>query len=348
MCQFTFQFGDWALSPEAEDCDKPLKRQLPMKQPWLVSVIVLSLVAIASYGLYVQLRPGELPHQVIYGNGHIEGTEVRVSAEVNGRVVDNSLVEGQSVKAGDVLVRIDPTRFELERAKSKSEIAAIVEQKREAQRELATWQHHLQIALRDYQRYSRLSDRDVVSSQQLDQAENKLTEARGRVGVLEARIKAVTARLNAAEKSLRLIEMNLSKTKVVAPINGTVLVKAVEQGEYLPIGGTVGVVVNLSSVELKVFIAEKDIGKIQLGDKATIRVDAFPKRQFVGAVTRVDQKAQFTPREIHMPEERTRMVFGVTLAVENSNGVLKPGMPADAWILWQKEANWPERLVVPK
>ncbi len=80
---------------------------------------------------------------------------------------------------------------------------------------------------------------------------------------------------------------------------------------------------------------------------ARVKVDAFADRFFEARVARVDQRAQFTPRDIHMPEERVRMVFGVTLALENPQGVLKPGMPADAWILWKSGAAWPDRLFVP-
>ena len=173
-------------------------------------------------------------------------------------------------------------------------------------------------------------------------------EARGRVGALAAKIKAITSRLETAGNSVRLIEIDLAKSTVLAPIDGTVLVKAIEQGEFLPVGGTIGVLVDLSRLELKVFIREKDIGKVRLNDQARVRVDAFPDRYFEGTVIRVDQKAQFTPREIHMPEERTRMVFGVTLRVENPDGVLKPGMPADSWILWKKGEQWPDSLHVPQ
>ena len=101
-------------------------------------------------------------------------------------------------------------------------------------------------------------------------------------------------------------------------------------------------------MDLRVFIPERDIGKVALGDPARVRVDAFPDRLFDASITRVDQRAQFTPRDIHMPEERVRLVFGVTLDLANPDGILKPGMPADAWILWRDDTPWPERLMVPR
>jgi HlyD family secretion protein len=110
----------------------------------------------------------------------------------------------------------------------------------------------------------------------------------------------------------------------------------------------VAVLVDLGQVELRVFLAQHEIGKVRLGDPARVRVDAFPERNFEARIARVDQRAQFTPRDVHMPEERVTQVFGVTLALTNPDGLLKPGMVADAWILWQDGADWPDRLTVPR
>jgi Barrel-sandwich domain of CusB or HlyD membrane-fusion len=132
------------------------------------------------------------------------------------------------------------------------------------------------------------------------------------------------------------------------PAPPTLETRAIEVGELATPGRAVAVLVDLSRMDLKVFIPEKDIGKVELDDPARVRVDAFPDRLFEPSVARVDQRAQFTPRDIHMPEERVRLVFGVTLSLDNPDGVLKPGMPADAWILWQEDAPWPEHLIVPR
>ena len=93
---------------------------------------------------------------------------------------------------------------------------------------------------------------------------------------------------------------------------------------------------------------ESEIGKIKLNDPARVRVDAFPQRTFEARVARVDPRAQFTPKDVHMPDERARLVFGVVLAVDNPEAYLKPGMPADAWVRWKPEASWPDKLTVPR
>jgi HlyD family secretion protein len=167
------------------------------------------------------------------------------------------------------------------------------------------------------------------------------------MAALKAQIASLEARITVAQRERDLVALKIKKTRVVAPISATVLVKTAEIGEFLQPGSPVAVLVDLSQITLKVYLPEVEIGKVKFGAAARVRVDAFPDRQFDARVDRVDQQAQFTPRDIHMPEERTRMVFGVTLAVDNPDGVLKPGMPADAWILWQPAAGWPLSLYVP-
>lgn len=147
---------------------------------------------------------------------------------------------------------------------------------------------------------------------------------------------------------VRQLELELAKTEIRAPISGTVLIKGIERGEFSTPGKVVAVLVDLNRLELKVYLPERDIGKVKLNAPARVRVDAFPDRYFEAAIARVDQRAQFTPRDIHMPEERVRMVFGVTLNLRNEGGFLKPGMPADAWMRWDSNVPWPKHLVIPQ
>ena len=309
--------------------------------------LVLLLIAAGSYGLYVYLQPERLPEQVLYGNGHVEGTEVRVAAEVTGVVIESRLSEGETVGEGELLLRLDATDLQLRKAQAEAEIEALAQERERAARQLTLRRHHLRTARKELARYEQLEGRGTVPPQQLEVAQDGFEEARAQVAAAEAAIAAMEARIDAARRELELIENRISKTEIAAPVEGTVVTKAVEKGELVQPGRVVTVLVDLSDIEVKIYVPERDIGKVALGAPARIRVDAFPERLFEGRVARVDQRAQFTPRDIHMPEERVRLVFGVTIAVENPEGLLKPGMPADAWILWKPEAAWPERLFVP-
>lgn len=319
-----------------------------MRGTWVWTAISLLLVAAGSYALYVYLRPPPLPEQVLYGNGHIEGTEVKVSAEIPGRVVAVNFEEGDTVQKGAVLARINDRELQLERDRAQAEILALKENQKRLRIERSSWQHHFETASKDLKRYRTLREKGTVPPQRLEQAENAFVEARKNVNSLEAQIKYTEAKLSSARASLALTETRLAKSTVTAPSSGTVLIKGIESGEFVQPGQTVAVLADLTNVELKVFVPERDVGKVVLSATARVRVDAFPERYFKGVVARVDQAAQFTPRDIHMPSERVRLVFGVTLRVANPDRLLKPGMPADAWILWRKGAKWPTRLFVPE
>lgn len=318
-----------------------------MRRSWLWTPLLLIGLAVGSYATYLYLSPAPLPDGLIYGNGHIEGTEVRVSAEVSGRVLDSTLVEGTAVAAGDLLVVLDDADPQIRLREVRAERDAIGKERERVAQQLVTWKHHLVTAEKDLERSRKLERRGTIPQRRLETAEDAAQEAQGRVAALQAQLAQAEARQSAAAERINLLELQLEKARIHAPIAGMILAKAIETGEFATPGRVVAVVVDISRLDLKVYIPERDIAKVKLGDPARVRVDAFPDRTFEATVKRVDQQAQFTPRDVHMPEERTRMVFGVTLEMRNSAGYLKPGMPADSWIRWQADAPWPDRLTVP-
>jgi len=273
-----------------------------MRRQWLWTLVVLLAVAAGSWGLFTALQPPALPESLLYGNGHIEGAEIRISAEVTGRVVASRLVEGRRVKAGDLLLRIDDETVRLRLAKARAETTAIENEIAVLEAQLRTWKHHLRTAEQEVQRFRQLRKSGTITEQQINQAEDAYQEARGRVDVLASQLRQARNRHEAARQQVRLLALALQKTRVQAPVAGTILVKAVEVGELAVPGKVLAVLVDLTQPELKIYVPEREIGRIKLGAPARVRVDAFPGRYFEGRVVRVDQRAQFTPRDIHMPE----------------------------------------------
>ncbi len=168
-------------------------------------------------------------------------------------------------------------------------------------------------------------------------AAERVREARATVGTLRAQIQA-------AEAGVALARANLADTRVLAPFAGTILTKLVEVGEVVAAGTPLVTLVDLSKLHAKVYVAERDLGKVKIGDPARVYTDAFPRRYFDAAVGEIAQQAEFTPRDVHMKDERVKQVFAVKLAIRNPDGVLKPGMPVDARIRWRPEAPWDDGL----
>lgn len=315
---------------------------------WVWTAIGILLVAGASYIAFKALRQPELPENILYGNGHIEGTEVAVSAEVSGQVIESHLAEGKAVSADELLVRLDDADLQAKLAQAKAQTEALRQTQNRIGAELGTWRHHLDTAREDLARFRTLRKQGTITPKQLNEAEDRFREAQGHVHSLEAQQRETDARLDAAMQQNSLLQLQLDRTTIEAPVSGTLLSKTIEPGELAVPGRVVAVLVDLSRLELKVYIPERELGKVSLGNAARVRVDAFPERYFDATVSRIDQQAQFTPRDIHMPEERVRLVFGVVLALENPGNMLKPGMPADAWIRTDEAMAWPQRLVIPQ
>lgn len=319
-----------------------------MRKSWIWTLVGMLSLAAVSYALFLWLSPPTLPEGLLYGNGRIEATEVTVSAEVAARVLDSALVEGRVVQADEVLVRLDTTDLTTRLKQAEANALAAQSARADIGRQLDTARHHLTTAQTDLARYRKLGATGNVSEQLVERAENQQREAQGQVEALMARQEQTAAQQEAASREVELLRSQLGKAVIRAPAAGTVLTKGIEVGELAAPGRTVAVIADLTRIEIKVYLPESEIGKIKLGDPARVRVDAFPERFFDARVARVDPRAQFTPKDIHMPDERARLVFGVVLAVDNPDGYLKPGMPADAWLRWQPDAPWPQKLVVPR
>ena len=117
--------------------------------------------------------------------------------------------------------------------------------------------------------------------------------------------------------------------KITSPIDGVVLERLVEPGEFAAPGSTVMVVAPLDKLTLKIYVPENRYGQISLGQTYQIGVDSFPDQTFTGRVTFISDKAEFTPRNVQTTDSRQTTVYAVKLDLDPTGGKLKPGMPAD-------------------
>jgi HlyD family secretion protein len=324
--------------------------QLARRSEALVVLAAVGLIALAAGSgvAYWMLRPQPSPAQVIYGSGRIEADEVRVGVEIPGRLLENDAVEGGSLSRGQLLGRIDSSDYELQAARAESQKVAAQEAATQVDTQIALAEHHAGTARIDLARFQSLAPEGAVSAEEVDRAQNAYMAAFDQVRSLRQQRAEAAAQAQVAAKTVALAESQIGKTRVYSPISGAVLQRLVEPGEVLAPGQPLAVLANLSFVKLKVFITERDLGKVRLGAQVHVRVDAFPGRDFAAIVSQVDAQAQFTPRDVHVADERSRTVYGVTLRTPNPDGLLKPGMPADAWILWDAKAGWPARLQPPE
>ncbi|WP_052947916.1 HlyD family secretion protein [Aneurinibacillus tyrosinisolvens] len=132
-----------------------------------------------------------------------------------------------------------------------------------------------------------------------------------------------------AESRLKQAAITETRTQVRSPEAGVILRKHVNKGEVVKPGATLYTLLRKGILEVVVYIPEAELGGVSVGQQASITVDAYPNRAFKGKVTRIAREAEFTPKNVQTPDERTKMVFAVTVNILDGLGMLKPGMPAD-------------------
>lgn len=309
------------------------------------------LVIIAAGGAaYQYLRP--VP-AAITATGTIEVTRADIMPKVNGYLTNLTSQVGDTVQAGQQIARVTRNDLAAQVLRDEAALAKAVAQLRdleagprsqelqEMEAALASARSVYEKARQDYERYQSLYNVGAVSVQQLDTASSNVDVAynamvaasqRYNLGLEGSRQETIEAQRQEVERSKAVLAASrtlVEDTVVLSPINGLVLVKSFENGEYVNPGAAVLTVGDMSDCWLKVYVPSTQLGLIAVGQEAQVKVDSFPQRVFRGEIKEISQKAEFTPRQSITQSERANLVFAVKVKLDNSEGILKPGMPAD-------------------
>ena len=312
----------------------------------------------------------EAPTDRIRVSGHVEATEVRIAPDAGGRVLTLSLKEGDRVQPGQTVMTLDTRDVELaiDRAKAEQaaadsqlrlvQAAARPEDVRQAESQIATARadqsataSELAAAEQDLQRFESLLQSNSGSRKQRDDAATRRDIARDRVSAAHSRVRtaeetlarvragarreevdAARARINVVTAQITTLQKNLGDTTLVSPVGGLVTEKLVEVGEVIAPRAPAFVVVDLDHAWADVFVPEPVVPLLRLGQAATVFTDAGGAG-IAGTITYISPKAEFTPRNVQTAEERSKLVYRIRISVDNTDGVLKQGMPVEAEIM---------------
>jgi HlyD family secretion protein len=299
---------------------------------------------------------GNGPKDAISASGTIEAVEVNVASKVSGQILELAVGEGTRVRPGERLASIDhaTSDIQLRQAEAGVQLAeaqlallvkgARTEDIRQAEAALDQAEASFKVAEDDAKRMRELAKTGSVTPKTRDDSEARLVVATAqRSAAAEAlskvrrlarpeEIRAAEARLAQAQAAADLLRKTIADCTITAPAGGIVTHKAVEAGELVTPGATIVTLVELDSVYVMIYVSEKELGWIKLGAAAEVKIDAFPDKAFIGKVTYISPEAEFTPKNVQTKEDRIKLVFGVKVEIENREGLLKPGPPADAVI----------------
>lgn len=263
--------------------------------------------------------------------GTFEATEVIVSAEANGKLLDLSIVEGQAVKRGETVGKIDTTSLYLNKLQLLQNQKAILAGRQNVNTQLESLRKELANALSDQKRIENLVKGQVASQKQLDDANLRIEVLKAKIDSQESLLNTGNTALSEQSKTiaaqLNVIEDQLRRCSVVNPLDGTVLTKYSEAYEMTAIGRPLYKVADLSQVILRAYISNDQQSKVKIGQKVKILVDDGNEamRHYEGTIQWVNDKAEFTPKTIQTKDERANLVYAVKIGVKN-DGLLKIGM----------------------
>jgi HlyD family secretion protein len=321
-------------------------------------IIGILIAAAIAGGIYYYLtREKDQSDLTIKVSGNIEATEVDAGFKISGRIVARLVDEGDWVKKGQLLARLDDedlrNRFEVAKATLLSAQARLSkllagsrpEEIREAQAAVEQTQFDLENKRNHYERMKPLFDRGVIPKETLDNAEaaykvaqaslQRATESYRLVkeGPRKEDIEDARAQVEQARASLKLTETQLSYTNLYSPMSGVVLVKSGEVGEVVNPGTSVLTLADIEGVWLKAYIPETDLSKVKWGQEVIITTDLRPRKEYKGRISFISSQAEFTPKQIQTEKERVTLVYRIKVDIPNPERELKPGMPADGKIL---------------
>jgi HlyD family secretion protein len=154
-----------------------------------------------------------------------------------------------------------------------------------------------------------------------------------RTGSRPQEITVARTRRDYAAAQSELLKKKIRDCYILAPSNGTITLRGVEPGELVTVGANVLRLTYLDQVKLTIYVSEAELGRVKLGQSASVYIDTDEKKAHNGKVVYISPVAEFTPKNVQTKEERTKLVFGVKIEVDNADAALKPGLPADAKIV---------------
>lgn len=315
-----------------------------------ITVIILTLLALCTYYYFhYYLAPAA---SGLEASGTIEATTVELRARTYGTVHTFNASSGDYVEQNQLVAAL--TRNDLLAQKERDLKAVEAAQAHwqdlidGSQREdiaaaaasVDTVAANLEKATADLKRIEELYTSGAASQQQLESAalnkkglENQLVAAQSRLdqlnnGARPQQIAMAAAEVQRAEAVLKATEALVQDLQVASPLNGTLISKNFEAGEFVTAGASLATVADLSSLWMKVYVPADDLSRITLGQPVTVSVSGSGAT-FAGSIIEIASQGEFTPKTILTKKERTNIMFAVKISVDDNSGILKPGMPAD-------------------
>lgn len=344
---------------------------------WILRVVIALIMAGGAYLAWRHFAPKGLPEGFASSNGRIEATEIDIAAKTPGRVKEVLVQEGDFVRVGQILARMDTAvlqaqlreaEAQLQRAQIGVETARSQVVQREAEKDaavamVAQRNAELDAAQRRLARTEELVEKGTAPIQTLDddrarfqsakaavsaaQAQQAATDAA--IGAAKSQVVSAEAAVEAARATVQRIQADIDDSVLTSPRDGRVQYRIAEPGEILSAGGRVVNLVDLSDVYMTFFLPTAAAGRVALGSDVRLILDAAPQYVIPAKATFVSDVAQFTPKTVETEEERQKLMFRIRAQIDpellrEHITRVKTGLPGRAYVRLDPRVEWPAEL----
>ena len=317
----------------------------------MLALAVLAGGAGASYYWWQRLH-AQLPAGIAFGNGRLEADEIDIDTKYAGRIAEILADEGDLVKAGQVVARMDTRDLEASLKKSQSQVQQARRAVDEANANLTQQNSLVLLAKQQFDRASQLVQKGFQTKEVLDQREQQLDGANAAFHAAEARVTMAERALDAATHDVELYNIEIADNSLVAPRDGRIQYRIANIGEVLPAGGKVFAMLDTAYVYMDIYLPTEAAGKVKFGADARIVLDAYPAHAIPAKVSFIATQAQFTPKTVETQSERDKLMFRIRVRIDPERlrtraDSVRSGLPGLAYVLTDPAVKWPAALQGP-
>lgn len=264
--------------------------------------------------------------------GNFEATEVTVSAEANGKIESLKLDEGDVLKANEQVGLIDTLQLYFAKEQLKATQNTVASKTAVVSTQEKVLQEQLKTTLIEQKRIHDMFAEKAATQRQVDEIDGKVNVLNEQITNVKTQNRPIVNEVKSVAVQVAKINDQIEKSKVVNPINGTVLAKYAEPGEVTAFGKPLYKIADVSQLTLRVYVGEKQLPQLKIGQKVNVKIDVEDgMKDYSGTISWIASNAEFTPKIIQTKEERVNLVYAVKVLVKN-DGSLKIGMPAEVWL----------------
>lgn len=263
--------------------------------------------------------------------GTFEATEIVVSSEATGKILYFEAEEGNLVEAGQLVGAIDSLQLHLQRKQLMAQQSALLNSRPDVKKQVSSLREQIAKQKSELRRVENMLRDGAATQKQHDDISAHIRVLEGQLEATLSTLGKNTASINdnsaALEAQIAALDDRIAKCQIVAPSNGTVLVKYAEAGELATVGKPLMKIANLEKIYLRAYITADQLTNLQLGQAVTVFSDQGKedRRSYEGKITWIADKAEFTPKTIQTRDERANLVYAIKIAVKN-DGLIKQGM----------------------